>query len=96
MKCNSYATLGVYRNIMMPVTKSDFRRKKKVTEDFEEPVINLDNIDIKIIGCSTDEKNYCDKYNKPCVLNSNNEAICDIGKTNKYQDTLKTGMRVHK
>ena len=96
MKCNTYATLGVYRNIMMPVTKSDFRRKKKVTEDFEEPVINLENIDINTIGCSTEETNYCDKYNKPCVLNSNNEAICEIGETNKYQGVLKNGMIVRK
>jgi hypothetical protein len=29
MKCSEYATLGVYRNIMMPAKKSDFRRKKK-------------------------------------------------------------------
>ena len=29
MKCSEYSTLGVYRNIMMPAKKSDFRRKKK-------------------------------------------------------------------
>ena len=35
MKCSDYSTLGVYRNIMMPAKKSDFRRKKKVTEKFD-------------------------------------------------------------
>ena len=44
MKCNTYATLGVYRNIMMPVTKSDFRRKKKVTtESYTVENPNSDN-----------------------------------------------------
>jgi len=33
MKCSEYSTLGVYRNIMMPAKKSDFRRKKKVTTE---------------------------------------------------------------
>jgi hypothetical protein len=102
MKCNSYATLGVYRNILMPVKKSDFRRKKKVTENFEaeeQPMINLDNLDnleINTTGCSEDERNYCDRYNKPCVLSSNNEAICQIGETNTYQDILKFGMKARK
>jgi len=96
MKCNSYATLGIYRNIMMPVNKSDFHRKKKVTEDFEEPVTNFDNLaSINIDGCSAEEINYCNKYNKPCVLNTNKEPICEIGATNKYQETLKV-MKVRK
>ena len=89
----------------MPVKKSDFRRKKKVTEAFEaeeQPMINLDtldnldNLDINTIGCSADETNYCDKYNKPCVLNTNNEAVCELGETNKYQDVLKFGMKARK
>ena len=96
MKCNSYATLGIYRNIMMPVNKSDFRRKKKVTEDFEEPVTSFDNLDsINVNGCSTEEINYCNKYNKPCVLNTNKEPICEIGATDKYQEILK-GMKIRR
>ena len=34
MKCSEYSTLAVYRNIMMPAKKSDFRRKKKTTEKY--------------------------------------------------------------
>ena len=67
MKCSEYATLGVYRNIMMPAKKSDFRRKKKVTEKFDP--LNLDNVQL---GCSIVEKEYCNKYSKECILNSKN------------------------
>ena len=91
MKCSDYATLGVYRNIMMPVKKSDFRRKKKVTEKFDDP-LNLDTVQL---GCSNDEKEYCNKYSQECVLDSNKEAICKIGYTNTYQKTLKN-MRMKK
>ena len=93
MKCREYATLGVYRNIMMPVKKSDFHRKKKV-EKFDP--LGLDTIEINSLECSSSEKDYCNKYSKSCVLNSNNEAICEIGETNTYQKTLKTGMRLKK
>jgi len=49
MKCNSYATLGVYRNIMMPVNKSDFHRKKKVTtESYTVENPNKDNKEGKL------------------------------------------------
>ena len=90
MKCSEYATLGVYRNIMMPAKKSDFRRKKKVTEKFDP--LNLDNVQL---GCSIVEKEYCNKYSKECILNSDKEAICDIGETNTYQKNLKN-MRMNK
>lgn len=58
MKCNSYATLGVYRNIMMPVTKNDFRRKKKVTtESYTVADPNKDNKDGKL-----NNKTYQDEF----------------------------------
>ena len=90
MKCSDYSTLGVYRNIMMPAKKSDFRRKKKVTEKFD-PL----NLDVVELGCNSDEKEYCNKYTKECSLNSNNEAICKVGETNTYQTNLKN-MRIQK
>ena len=90
MKCSDYSTLGVYRNIMMPAKKSDFRRKKKVTEKFDP--LNLDAVEL---GCNADEKEYCNKYAKECSLNSNNEAICKVGETNTYQTNLKN-MRIQK
>ena len=58
MKCNSYATLGVYRNIIMPVTKSDFRRKKKVTtESYTVENPTKDNKDGKL-----NNKTYQDEF----------------------------------
>jgi len=93
MKCSEYATLGVYRNIMMPAKKSDFRRKKKKVSEKFDP-LNVDKIESEL-GCSNDEKEYCNKYSKECVLNSNREPICKIGETNTYQNTLKN-MRIQK
>jgi len=43
MKCSEYSTLGVYRNIMMPAKKSDFRRKKKTTEKYTVGDPNVEN-----------------------------------------------------
>lgn len=43
MKCSDYATLGIYRNIMMPAKKSDFRRKKKTTEKYTVSDPSLEN-----------------------------------------------------
>ncbi len=95
MKCSEYSTLGVYRNIMMPAKKSDFRRKKKVAEKFDPLNLDVVDLDLNDLGCSNDEKEYCNKYAKECSLNSNNEAICKIGETNTYQTNLKN-MRIQK
>lgn len=61
MKCNSYATLGVYRNIMMPVNKSDFRRKKITTESYTVENPNKDNKEGKLNN-KTFQDEFASKY----------------------------------
>ncbi len=38
--------------------------------------------------CNSKETEYCKKYNKNCMIDVNNEAICDIGTPSTYQNSL--------
>ena len=84
MSCADYAKLGKYLNIMMPVKKEDFNKSsyKDVVmyEGFTKP------------ACNAEQKNYCNNTFKTiptrCVINENNEAICEVGTSNNYQNQI--------
>ena len=74
MKCTEYATLSKYNNIMMPTKKSDFDKKNSM-ESFTK--------------CNPEQIKTCDKIGgKKCVIDVNNEAVCEIGTTYNYQQNM--------
>ena len=80
MNCAGYAKLGKYLNIMMPVTKDDFNKPKYTLsmEGFQNE-------------CSDSQKKYCKSFKTiptKCVINQNNEAICEVGHTYNYQNQI--------
>ena len=80
MKCADYAKLGHYFNIMMPSKKSELNNF--------QPLNNYKAVQENFSECNTEENKYCSNYGKKCVINSNNEAICEVGSTNTYQKNI--------
>lgn len=80
MKCCDYAKLGHYFNIMMPSKKSELINF--------QPLNNYNAVKENFSECNEEEKKYCSSYGKKCVINSNREAICEVGSTDKYQKNM--------